>query len=49
MILALGRHLLLRELERGGWIPIVAVIAVVLLIRYWSPLVDRVDRWWRSR
>jgi hypothetical protein len=49
MVLALGRHLLFREIGRGGWIAIVAFIAIVLLIRFWPPLVERVERWWRSR
>jgi hypothetical protein len=49
MVLALGRHLLFREISRGGWIAVVAVIAIVLLIRYWPRLVERGERWWRSR
>jgi hypothetical protein len=49
VVLALGRHLLFRELSRGGWIAILAVIAIVLLIRFWSPLLKRLERWWRSR
>jgi hypothetical protein len=49
MVLGLGRHLLLRELSNGGWIAIVAVVVIVLLLFYWSPLVERLERWWRSR
>lgn len=49
MILGLGGHFLFRELGRGGWIPILAVVAILLLIRFWSPLMKRAERWWRSR
>jgi hypothetical protein len=49
MVFALGRHLLFRELGRGGLVPILAVVAIVLLIRFWGPLVAWVERWWRSR
>jgi hypothetical protein len=49
MVLALGRHLLFRELTTGHWIVIAAVIAIVLLLRFWSPLVAWLERWWRSR
>jgi hypothetical protein len=49
MVFALGRHILFRELGRGGWVAIAAVVAIVLLIRFWSPLLERVERWWKSR
>ncbi len=49
MILALGRHLLFREIGRGGWVPVVAIVAIVLLIRFWPAVVERVGRWWGSR
>jgi len=49
MLFAFGRHLAFRELSRGHWVVIVAVVAVVLLIRFWGPLVERVESWWRSR
>jgi antibiotic biosynthesis monooxygenase (ABM) superfamily enzyme len=48
-IFALGRHLLFRELTAGHWIVIGAVIAIILLLRFWTPLVQRLERWWRSR
>jgi hypothetical protein len=49
MALAAGRHLLFRELSHGGWIAIVALVAIVLLIRFWPLVVARLERWWRSR
>ncbi len=47
--LALGRHLLFREVGQGHWIPILAVVLIVLLVRFWSPLLERLGGWWRSR
>jgi membrane-bound ClpP family serine protease len=49
VLLALGKHLLFRELGRGGWVMILAIVAIVLLIRFWSPLLERIAHWWRSR
>jgi K+ transporter len=49
VVLALGKHLLFRELSHGGWVPILVVVAIVLLIRFWSPLLERLERWRRSR
>jgi hypothetical protein len=49
VLLGLGKHLLLRELDRGGWVVIIAIVAILLLVRFWSPLLERIERWWRSR
>jgi hypothetical protein len=49
MALGFGRHLLLRGLGIGGWIAILAAVAIVLLIRFWPVLLERAERWWRSR
>jgi hypothetical protein len=49
MVLGLGRHLLFHGLGIGGWIAIVATVAIVLLIRFWPVLSERAERWWRSR
>jgi hypothetical protein len=49
MIFALGGHFLFREVTRGNWVGIIAIVAVLLLIRLWAPLTARVREWWRSR
>jgi hypothetical protein len=49
VLLGFGKHLLFRELGRGGWVVILAIVAILLLLRFWSPLLERIERWWRSR
>jgi hypothetical protein len=47
--LALGRHLLSREVSRGGWIAIIAVIAIVLLLVFWPRFIAWLERRRRAR
>lgn len=48
--LALGRHLVFREISKGGWLAIVLVIAVVLLLIYWPRIAAWIERrWFRGR
>jgi hypothetical protein len=43
---ALCRHLLVREISKGGWLAIVLVIAIVLLLVYWPRIASWVERRW---
>jgi hypothetical protein len=48
--LALGQRLLFRQLfGHGSAIAIVAIVAAVLLIRFWPLIVNRLGSWWGSR
>ena len=47
--LALGRHLIFRQIGSDGWIAIAAVIAAILLIRFWPAIAAWLQRVWRSR
>jgi hypothetical protein len=49
MPLALGGHLLYREISKGNWVVVVALVAVVLLLRFWPQVVAWVERRWRAR
>lgn len=44
--IALGRHLLFREISKGGWLAIVLVIAVVLLLVYWPRIAAWIEQRW---
>jgi hypothetical protein len=49
VLLALGRHLLFREISEGGWpaIALVAmVVAIVVLMIYWPRIAAWVERRW---
>jgi hypothetical protein len=49
MPLALGRHLLFREISKGGWLAIALVIAIVLLVVYWPRVAGWMERHWFRR
>jgi hypothetical protein len=49
MPLALGQRLLFPQLGHGGLIAIVAVVATILIVRFWPLIVRRLEQWRRSR
>jgi hypothetical protein len=48
-MLAVGRHLLFRQLGLTGVLLILAVVAAVVLVRTWPSITDWIERRWRDR
>jgi hypothetical protein len=49
MLFALGGHFLYREISRGNWIVVAALVGVVILLRFWPQIVAWVEQRWRAR
>lgn len=49
MPLALGGHFLYREISKGNWVFVVALVAVVILLRFWPQIVAWVEQRRRAR
>ncbi len=49
MPLALGRHLLFRQLSHGGLVLVIAVIAIVVLVRFWPQISSWLEERFRGR
>jgi hypothetical protein len=49
MPFALGGHFLYREISKGNWVVIVALVAVVVLLRFWPQVVAWVEQRRRAR
>jgi phage-related minor tail protein len=48
-MLAVGRHLLFRQLGLSGVLLIVALLTAVILVRSWPAITDWIERRWRNR
>jgi TRAP-type C4-dicarboxylate transport system permease large subunit len=44
MLVALGGHFLYREISKGNWIFVVALVAVVVLVRFWPQIVAWIEQ-----
>jgi K+ transporter len=49
MPLAFGGHFVFQQLEKGGWIAVVAALAMVVLVIYWSRITTWIERRWPFR
>jgi hypothetical protein len=49
MPFALGGHFLFREVSHGSWLAVAAIVAGMLLLRFWSQIVAWIEQRWRAR
>jgi hypothetical protein len=49
VLLGFGGHYAFRQLERGGWIVVLAVVAMVILVICWPRITAWIERRWSSR
>jgi K+ transporter len=49
MPLAFGGHFVFSRLSEGGWVAILAAVAMVALVVYWPRIADWIERRWRAR
>jgi len=49
MPVAIGGHFLFREISHGSWLGVAAVIAILLLLRFWPQVVAWVEQRRRAR
>jgi hypothetical protein len=47
--LAFGGHFVFSRFGEGGWIAILAAVAIVFLVIYWPRVTDWIERRWGSR